>query len=174
MKTQSGFTLIELMVALGVGIIILAIGVPAFMNMHSSNLAAGYANDLVGAIRLARSEAIKRGSSVTVCSSNGTQSACSGNVWNNGWIVFSDDNADGAYDAGEEIHRVWSIPTGERGDLAFEGTSPTSIRFDASGGNASGVQIQFAFKRSDCEVNQARQITISIIGRPSLDHVACF
>ena len=108
MKTQSGFTLIELMVTLAVGIIILAIGVPALVTMVSSNQAAGYANDLVGAIRLARSEAVKRADAVTVCASNSDQTGCSGNAWNNGWIVFSDDDSDSVYDAGETIHRVWS------------------------------------------------------------------
>jgi len=174
MKTQSGFTLIELMVTLAVGIIILAVGVPAFMNMMSSNQAAGYANDLVGAIRLARSEAVKRAASVTICASNADQTGCSGNDWNNGWIVFSDDNGDGAYDAGEEIFRVWSIPTNERAKLEFEGGSPNTIRFVSSGANSLDAQIQFAFKKSDCNANQARQITITRMGRATLDHVACF
>lgn len=174
MKTETGFTLVELMVTLAAGIIILAIGVPAFMSALSSNQAAGYANDLVGAMRLARSEAVKRAASVTICASNTDQTGCSGNAWNNGWIVFTDDNANGQHDAGEEIHRVWSIPTDERTNLAFQAASPNSIRFDGSGGNAANAQIQFAFKKSDCKVNQARQITVSIMGRPSLDHVACF
>jgi type IV fimbrial biogenesis protein FimT len=174
MKIQTGFTLVEMMVTLAVGIIILAIGVPAFINMLSTNLAAGYANDLVGAIRLARSEAVKRGSSVTICASNATQTNCSGNDWNNGWIVFLDDNADSGYSAGEEILRVWSIPTDERADLIFEASSPNAIRYDAAGANAAEVTVQFAFRRSDCEAVQARQVTVSIMGRPSLDYVACF
>jgi type IV fimbrial biogenesis protein FimT len=174
MKTLSGFTLIEMMVTLAVGIVILAIGVPAFMNMMSSNQAAGYANDLVGAIRLARSEAVKRADSVAICASNGAQTACSGKNWNNGWIVFSDDNDDSTIDVGETIHRVWSIPTDERSNLVFQGTSPNAIRFNASGATAAGAQIQFAFKKSDCHGNQARQITVSIMGRPTVDHVPCF
>ena len=174
MKTHSGFTLVELMVTLAVGIIILAIGVPAFMSMLSTNQAAGYANDLVGAIRLARSEAVKRAATATVCASNATQTGCSGNAWNNGWIVFSDDDADGVFDAGETIHRAWSIPTDERANLVFEATSPNSIRFNGSGGNAANAQVQFAFKKSDCIGSQARQVTVSIMGRPSLAHVACF
>ncbi len=174
MKTQTGLTLVELMVTLAVGIIILAIGVPSFINMMSSNQAAGYANDLVGAIRLARSEAVKRGVSAAICASNNDQTNCSGNDWNNGWIVFTDDDADGTHDAGEVIHRVWSIPAGERADLEFEGGSPNAIRFDPAGANAAEVTVQFAFQRSDCHANQARQITVSIMGRPSLDLVACF
>lgn len=174
MKAQSGFTLVELMITLAVAIIVMGIGIPSFLKMVSTNQAAGYSNDLVMAIRLARSEAVKRGSSVAVCASNADQTACSGSDWNNGWIVFSDDNSDGIVNVGEEIHRVWSIPTDERADLAFQGASPNSIRFDPSGGNSADAQSQVAFKKSDCHANEARQITISITGRASLDHVACF
>jgi type IV fimbrial biogenesis protein FimT len=162
------------MVALAVGTIILAIGLPSFMGLLSTNQMAGYSNDLVGAIRLARSEAVKRASSVTVCASNADQTNCSDNDWINGWIVFIDDDADGSLDGGEEIHRVWSIAMEERGNLEFQATSPNSIRFDASGSNAADVQVQFAFKKNDCQGSQARRITVSIMGRASLDHVACF
>lgn len=174
MKTQSGFTLIELMITLAVGIVILAIGLPSIMSMMSTNQAAAYANNLVGAIRLARSEAVKQASSVTICASNAGQTACSGNDWSNGWIVFSDDDNDAVYDTGETVHRLWSIPTDERANLVFEGTSPNAIRFTASGANALDAQIQFAFKQSDCRATQARQITISRMGRVSLNLVACF
>jgi type IV fimbrial biogenesis protein FimT len=174
MKTQSGFTLVELMVALAVGIIILAFGVPAFVNMLSTNRMAGYSNDLVMAMKLARSEAVTRASSVTICASNNDQTACSGNDWFNGWIVFIDDNADAVLDAGETIHRVWAIPPGERADLLFEATSPNAIRFDAAGGNAAGAATQFAFKDIDCRANQGRQITVSIMGRSSVENMACF
>lgn len=175
MKTQSGLTLIELMVAMAIAIVVLAIGVPSFVGMMSTNQAAGYANDLVGAIRLARSEAVKRADSVTICASNAGQTGCSGQNWQNGWIVFVDDDADGTYDGGEEILRTWSIPTDERGNLVFNTvTSPTSMRFISTGANSLDAQIQFQFKKSNCAASQARQITVSRLGRTSLDLVTCF
>ncbi|MEJ2694479.1 MAG: GspH/FimT family pseudopilin, partial [Candidatus Thiodiazotropha sp.] len=94
MKNHSGFTLIEMMVTLAVGIILLAIGVPSFINMVSSNQAASYSNDVVGALRLARSEAVKRSSTVTICAGNNDLSGCSAGTWNNGWVVFDDANGD--------------------------------------------------------------------------------
>lgn len=174
MKNLHGFTLIELMVTLAVGIIILAIGIPSFMTMMSNNQATAYANDLVGAIRYARSEAVKRASDVAICASNSDQTACSGTNWNNGWVVFTDDNGNDQYDAGETILRVWSIESGDRANLAFSATAPNDIRFNAGGANVTDAQIQFAFKKTDCHGDQARQVTISRLGRPSLDHVACF
>jgi type IV fimbrial biogenesis protein FimT len=173
MKTQSGLTLVELMTTLAVGIIILAIGVPAFMTMMSSNQAAGYANDLVGAIRLARSEAIKRSDMVTICASNAAQTACSGNNWINGWIVFSDDSNYATIDEGETIHRVWAISEDDKGSYVFKDTPPNAIRFDAAGGNTAGAETQFAFQPASCTGRRARQITVAITGRPSLAYVAC-
>jgi type IV fimbrial biogenesis protein FimT len=183
MKTQSGFTLIELMVTLAVGIVVLAIGLPSIMSMVSSNQAAGYANDLVGAIRLARSEAVKRADVVTICprSSDLNKTDCTNDTgqlstdWKNGWVVFIDEDSDSHVDtnAGDTILRDWSIPEDERSSLVFNNTSPSAIRFDSAGGNASGAPIQFAFQKSDCRANQARQITVSIMGRATLDHAAC-
>jgi type IV fimbrial biogenesis protein FimT len=174
MKIQSGLTLIELMVALAAGIIILAIGVPSFMNLHSVNQMAGYSNDLVGALRLARSEAVKRADSVTVCASNDDQTGCQDDDWFNGWIVFADDDADGGFDAGEEILRVWSIKPDDRANLEIQAAAPNSIRFDATGANAANATTQFAFQKDDCVSNQARQITVTIMGRPSVATLDCF
>jgi type IV fimbrial biogenesis protein FimT len=174
MKNLHGFTLIELMVTLAVGIVILAIGIPSFLTMMSNNQATAYANELVGAIRYARSEAVNRASDVAICASNNNQTACSGTDWNNGWVVFTDDNRNDQYDAGEKMLRVWSIETGDRSKLAFSDTAPNDIRFNASGANVTDTQIQFAFKKTDCQGDQARQITISRLGWPSVVHVACF
>ena len=174
MKTQSGFTLVELMVFLAVAITVVAIGVPALVSLHSINQMAGYSNDLVGGIRLARSEAIKRAGTVTICAKHSTNTTCSSDDWFNGWIVFVDDDGDGVHDGGEDVLRVWTIPTDERSNLTFQAAAPNAIRFDSSGGNAANAQVQFAFKKNDCQQNQARQITVSIMGRPSLAHVGCF
>ena len=59
-----GFTLIELMVTLAVAAILLAVGVPGLRNILLSNRLATTANDVVVALNLARSEAIKRNTRV--------------------------------------------------------------------------------------------------------------
>jgi len=67
MSSHAGLTLIELMVTLAVAIVLLAIGIPAFQGLASSNRASTQANGLVTALNLARSEAISRGIPVAVC-----------------------------------------------------------------------------------------------------------
>ncbi|TNF61933.1 MAG: prepilin-type N-terminal cleavage/methylation domain-containing protein, partial [Burkholderiales bacterium] len=77
MRLQSGFTLIELMVTITVLAVLLGVGVPSFQATIQGNRITTAANDLVAALQYARSEAVRRGVNVTVCSSN-DQSTCSG------------------------------------------------------------------------------------------------
>lgn len=64
---SAGFTLVELIVTISMAAILMAIGVPMFRQAVGSNRVSSQAFDLVGAINLARSEAIKANQSVTFC-----------------------------------------------------------------------------------------------------------
>lgn len=80
-----GFTLVELLVTMAVAAILLTVAVPNFQMFVLNSRMASQANDLITAFNMARSEAVKRAASVTVCaSSNGT--TCTG-TWAQGWIV---------------------------------------------------------------------------------------
>ena len=95
-----GFTLIELLVTIALFSILAALALPSFTSLLSSNRTTSYLQEATGAIRYARSEAIKRNRVVTICAS-ADQASCGGN-WQQGWIVFDDANADGAYTSGTE------------------------------------------------------------------------
>jgi len=98
-RTGQGFTLIELMVTVSVAAVLLAVGVPSFQTTVKNNRLTAAANSLVGALNLARSEAIKRGVFVTFCKRNGGGTDCDNSAsWNDGWIVFSDLDRDGVFD----------------------------------------------------------------------------
>src|SRR5205814_8884067 len=83
-----GFTLIELLIVLVVAGILAALAAPAMSIFVQSNRLAATTNDFIGALNLARSEAIKRGTNAGVCKSdNGSTSTATGR-WNSGWVVF--------------------------------------------------------------------------------------
>ena len=57
-------------------------------------------NEFIGALNYARSEAIRRSGSVSVCSSTNGHLFGTTN-WATGWIVFVDANADGTLNASD-------------------------------------------------------------------------
>ena len=106
-----GLTLVELMVALAVLVILLTVAVPGMRNFVKNNRLTAAANDLAVSMALARSEAVRRGRPVTVCSSS-SGTACDGAAWAEGWIVFVDQGTPGTVDGNDEVVRVF----GKAGD----------------------------------------------------------
>lgn len=81
-----GFTLIELLVTLTVASILLTLAVPSYRDFVMNNRLATASTDFLTSLAMARSEAVKRGEGVTVCSST-DQATCTNSAWNLGWIV---------------------------------------------------------------------------------------
>jgi type IV fimbrial biogenesis protein FimT len=108
-RKAQGFTVVELMIALVVAIIMLAVGIPAFSRMIDSNQLSASANYLVVSMHFARSSAVTRGVPVALCPSSDGAS-CTGNTdWSVGWIVFVDNGATkGSRDTGEALLRVYN------------------------------------------------------------------
>lgn len=100
---QAGFTLIELMIVIVLVAIFVTVGVPSFQNLVSDNRLSTQANRLVSSLQLARTEALKLGTPVSICrTTDGASCAGVGASWESGWLVFVDTNANGDVD-GERI-----------------------------------------------------------------------
>ena len=93
MKKVLGFTIIELMTVVAVLGVALAIGVPTMSDFLLNNRLVSDVNSLSSALTLARSEAIKQNQRVVVCASTDKSTCNAGSVWETGWIVFVDRNA---------------------------------------------------------------------------------
>ena len=90
-RPASGFTLVELMVTLAVAAILLTLAIPSFTSVINGNRLTTTANELVGSLQLARTEAIRRNARVQVCrSSDGTSCAGAGR-WER-WITLVVDS----------------------------------------------------------------------------------
>jgi type IV fimbrial biogenesis protein FimT len=95
--TQTGFTLMELLMTIAIAAIVATIGIPSFQYVTNSNRVAGEVNGLLADLQFARAEAIKEGQPVTVCMSKGGVTCdTTGNAWNSGWIVYSNPTGTGA------------------------------------------------------------------------------
>ncbi len=105
---EQGFTLLELMIAITVLAIILAIGIPSFQNLFDSSRFARVNDNFIAAINIARSEAIMRalpnGRRIVLCERNSAGTGCSGGTnWTEGLMVLESD-VDGNV---LQVIRVW-------------------------------------------------------------------
>lgn len=172
MKRSRGFTLIELMITLLLAAIILALGVPGFQDIVRNNRAATQSNELVAALSLARSEAVKRGARVSLCPSTDQATCTGGTNWANGWIVFRDIAAnDGAPPVVEAPPiRVWGALGG---NAALDG--PANVRFRALGDAINPVlpANPFQHRIPGCGAGDGRDITVNAAGRALVTRVDC-
>jgi type IV fimbrial biogenesis protein FimT len=103
---SAGFTMTELVIVMSIVAILMMIGVPSFKYVTTSNRISTEVNGLLGDMQYARSQAIKEGLPVTVCSSQHGTQCDGGNNWQGGWIVFLDSNNDQQVDNGETVIRI--------------------------------------------------------------------
>lgn len=157
-----GFTLIELMITLSIAAILLGVAVPNFITFIQNNRLASQANDLVTMLNYARSEAVKRNQRITVCSRT-DDTTCSGTTnWDNGLLVFADNNGDGVVDGGEDILQVRQ---GLESGNTLRAGARTRVTYQ-SNGFSTGFNDTFRL----CDTRgtaSARAIVISMQGRVS-------
>lgn len=193
-KKKTGFSLIELMVALAVAMIVLTVAVPNMQSMVRDNRLAAYSNQLLSALSLARNEAVKRGQWVTVCKADTSaaqpmcdMNACSGvdgsDCWEKGWIVFSENTTAGSQlgvledngngipcEAGEEclIRAFDPLPQGFT--LRVGSTFARWVSYDSMGkSQGSGGLGNDTFKLCQGEdLQNARSIVLNRVGRASV------
>jgi type IV fimbrial biogenesis protein FimT len=137
-----GFTLIELLVTLSVASILLAVAVPSFRVFVQDSLILTQSNSFSSAMMLAKSEAVKRSSPVTICSSTDGLSCNGGNVWSGGWLVFADTDGDGVVDP-NEIIQIGAPLTGGN-TLTFAAFADSSRVTYASSGFTFGFNGTFS------------------------------
>jgi len=102
LNRQNGFTLIELIFAIGLSAMLIGMAAPAMSHLVSNSRQTGAINDLVSSMHKARSAAVMTNTRVTMCTSDDGDN-CDTSSWNEGWIVFSDLNSDQSLDGDETI-----------------------------------------------------------------------
>lgn len=108
MHTQSGFTLLELMITLLLLSILLVLSMPEFNTLMERQKAELAIRKLATTIELAKSSAIASGTMVTLCrSSDGLK--CGGK-WQDGVLVFTDANGDREINQQDQLQRYITFP----------------------------------------------------------------
>ena len=161
---ERGFTVLELLVSITIAAVLLSVATPNFTETIQNNRMVTQLNEAHAAISRARSEAIRRNTNVTICSSsNGTSCHRHDNHWHHGWMAFVDSDADGNPD-GEEVLLF-------RGKLEAKNRLVSSVDapiiFSSSGlaRSGAGTTLELCDKRGPSD---ARALIISPSGRPRL------
>jgi type IV fimbrial biogenesis protein FimT len=161
-RRESGFTLYELLITLLIVGVILSFGVPSLQGLAANSRITAAANDLHASFQLARSEAVRAKTSVTICASAdplGAMSNCDGS-WDQGYIVFLDDDGDLTRNgADESVLRAHGPIASEltlavSNDATYFSYAPSGLGRGDVGGNPALSQVIFCDERGTAEASQ--------------------
>ncbi len=168
MNSEHGVSLIELMIGISLLAIMASIAIPSYQYLVTNNRITTHTNRILGSLLLARSEAAKRGTSVSVCRTadpTATPPICAtGNKWSDGWIVFEDLGADGGFTNGTDtvLRTEAAIKAGNtiKASLSFT----NFIRYSPEG--RSNTIGNFTICSEDNDAKYTRSIAVGSTGRP--------
>ena len=158
--------------------IMLAMAAPAFQSMVANNKVAALNEELISAFSFARTEAVKRSASVSVCRTTDGATCAAAGDWNTGFLVYLDDSV--------ETSAATSIATDgvlkAYPPVEFQGGSVVAVRnslqisfvrFTSMGVLAKNVNAEATFDISFKNCDQKRIATLKLSGISSSAKQAC-
>jgi len=141
---QAGFTVLELVVTVSIIAIVAALAAPTMRQIYLTQYVRSGALDLQTALLFARSEAIKRATSVSAVPSGGK--------WNNGWTVQLADST--------VLRKQNALST------SLSATPGTAVTYQ-SNGRLTSAPSAIVFATSSHAV-AVRCVVVDLSGRPSV------
>jgi type IV fimbrial biogenesis protein FimT len=138
--TISGFTLAELMITVAIASIVTFMAIPSFTATIKNNRLTTQVNDFVTSLSLARSEAVKRSLRVSLCKSSNASACAAIGDWSQGWIVFTNQNNNSAFDSATET--LLKVQGGTQAQVSMAGVTGSVgsiISYGASGKIVTGT-----------------------------------
>jgi type IV fimbrial biogenesis protein FimT len=165
---QRGYTLVELMVSIGVLTILGAVALPGMENIMLNNSRVSLTNEFSSSLQVARSEAATRNQRVTMCASGNGTSCGSASAWKNGWIVFNDVDLSGAPNGDELI--IKDVRSDGEIDIIPD-TFAASITYRPNGRAMADTIAENTGEFTFCDrrgAEHARVLIVGSNGRPQL------
>ena len=159
----SGFTLVELMVAIAIAAVLMSMAVPAFDTFIEQRNMAARGNDFISAVNLARSEAINRGGLVSIQAVNAGDN---NDEWGPGYCVTAGTPGN----CGASL-RDFEAADGEtlNGTGGLNGVGMLTY----NGRGLLTLNAQGTIEICSAGVNPGREIAINTIGRAASGEFVC-
>ncbi|MFT5425506.1 MAG: type IV fimbrial biogenesis protein FimT [Gammaproteobacteria bacterium] len=154
LKTQTGFTLIEIMIVIVIIGIVSAIALPNFQQAYQTQQIKTTVSDALMSMLLARSEAIKRNASVEIYGIA------------NGWEVRVKSDAT-VLQTRNDLPATMAVECNIDTDTAAEACPSPSVTYNRSGRIDSFIELRF-YNSNNNNVRM-RCLTTSLSGRPYVE-----
>lgn len=150
--SASGFTLVEVLVAMSILAILVAIAIPSFRQITAAQRMRSVSSDIVSDLVIARNEAVKRGQNVVLAPVSAG--------WPGGWtLAVSSDST------------LLSARSAVGSGVTFA-AAPVNVTYDRYG-RLSGATSVVRFALTTSGSTQARCVSIDPSGRPKSSASAC-
>jgi len=171
-RSSRGFNIVELMVGLTIVSILVGLSAPSFREYTRETRATAAQNDLITAMTLARSEALRRSAPVAVCASSDGNTCSGSDKWSTGWLAFTDaTGVSGVLDATDVALQSWP---GNSSELVLTGQAGLKfVRYLPSGMIEAAAPAALALYMKGCSGPKKRAISIAIAGFVSTTKTNC-
>jgi type IV fimbrial biogenesis protein FimT len=155
MHRSNGFSLVELMIAIAILVILAGIGIPNFREMILNNRIVSHGNGLLGTLQLARSEAVTRRATITVCPSSDQTTCTADTDWNEGVVVLQ---------VADVLRTLPAAPNGVEVDNL---DGDILIAYDSTGRPATG-NTRFSIEDDRGPGAVSRTLCLNLLGQVSI------
>lgn len=170
-RQSAGFTLVELLVTLGVIAMVLAYAIPSFARSLAASRVAEATSTLYGAVVRTRSEALKRHSRIVMCSSIDGLTCAAGSRWDVGWVIFEDEDANGMPESSSERIAVQNALNGVV--ITAEGPMRDYLSYVATGRTQQLNGAMLMGRLTVCSGSVGRALILNRAGRPRTVDTVC-
>lgn len=155
MQTQSGFSILELMIVVAIAAILSVIALPYMKDVISNQRIRAAVTDMHLSLLLARSEAIKRNGNINIVKTGG--------AWTGGWTVQLPDTT--VLQTTDALSTDVTLDCNTDADTAAE-ACPNSVTFNRTGRPTS--LIEYRLYESGNPRVWMRCVSVSLSGRPEV------